>query len=90
MPLLLGTDCEKICERLTSSLVTHTRTLVVLTTCNHIDATLPSLYALRHQSDEFNIVVIDDFSVDGTPDILIKTGYTVKWGTLEPEAAFYR
>ena len=52
-------------------------TLLVYTTCNHINMTMHSLESLSSAPDSFDILVIDDHSVDGTVPILNKKGYSV-------------
>ena len=41
-------------------------TLIVFTTCNHIDMTVLALEYLTHSLDVSDLVVIDDNSLDGT------------------------
>jgi hypothetical protein len=64
--------CSEICNTASNLLKSHNEVLVIVTTCNHIAATLEALSTLRDNSDSFDLVVIDDYSVDGTADILIK------------------
>jgi hypothetical protein len=52
-------------------------TLLVYTTCNHVNMSIHSLESLSSASDKFDILVIDDHSIDGTVDILIKKGFSV-------------
>lgn len=68
-------DFVNIC----SSLQYHEQNdvLFVLTTCNHLKYTIQALETLRRSADSFDLIVIDDFSIDGTPDYLIKKGYAV-------------
>lgn len=64
--------CSAICSIADDHLKRHSDILVIVTTCNHIDATMDALSTLRDNSDKFDLVIIDDYSIDGTSDILIK------------------
>jgi hypothetical protein len=52
-------------------------TLLVFTTCNHVNMSIHSLESLSSSPDQFDILVIDDHSVDGTVQILTKKGYSI-------------
>ena len=38
----------------------------MFTTCNHIEMTVLALEYLKHSVDIIDLVIIDDFSIDGT------------------------
>jgi hypothetical protein len=65
-------ECIDICRALEPVAKKNSDTLLVFTTCNHLNMSVLSLQALRHARDSFDLVVIDDHSVDGTPDYLRK------------------
>lgn len=52
-------------------------TLLVFTTCNHVNMSIHSLESISSAPDEFDILVIDDHSIDGTVHILNKKGFSV-------------
>jgi hypothetical protein len=54
-------------------------TLIVFTTCNHLDMTVLALEYLIHSLDVANLVIVDDFSLDGTGNFheLNKTLYCI-------------
>ena len=52
-------------------------TLLVYTTCNHVNMSIHSLQSISSAPDVFDIIVIDDHSIDGTTEILTKMGYSV-------------
>lgn len=52
-------------------------TLLVYTTCNHVNMSIHSLESISSSPDQFDILVIDDHSVDGTVQILTKKGFSV-------------
>ena len=41
-------------------------TLIVFTTCNHIEMTVLALEYLKHSLETADLIVVDDFSIDGT------------------------
>jgi hypothetical protein len=51
--------------------------LIVLTTCNQLNMTVLALDYLKGAFIEGDLIIVDDHSIDGTPDYLIKRGYTV-------------
>jgi hypothetical protein len=51
--------------------------LIVLTTCNQLNMTILALDYLKDSFSEADLIIVDDYSVDGTPEYLIKKGYTV-------------
>jgi hypothetical protein len=65
-------QCITICQNMMESLMKHSDTLFVFTTCNHLEMSVRSLESLQQSSDSFDIVVVDDHSIDGTVDYLIK------------------
>ena len=65
-------ECDEICHVVESRLRSHEKMVVILTTCNHIAMTLEALQTLRDNSDHFDMIIVDDYSIDGTTDILIK------------------
>lgn len=64
--------CSNGCRDLVNSRHTHSHTLLVFTTCNHLDMSIHALQSLRSMSDSFDMVIVDDHSVDGTSDYLHK------------------
>lgn len=52
-------------------------TLLVYTTCNHVNMSIHSLESISSAPDLFDILVIDDHSIDGTVHILTKKGFSV-------------
>lgn len=64
--------CNSMCEIMNKSFLKRSDTLLIFTTCNHIDMTTHSLNSLRYAPDSFDIIVIDDYSVDGTVEYLVK------------------
>ena len=52
-------------------------TLLVYTTCNHVNMSIHSLESISSAPDSFDILVIDDHSIDGTVHILNKKGFSV-------------
>lgn len=66
------TECASTCQQLASERVKHSDTLVLFTTCNHLNMTMLSLNVLRSAPDSFDLIVVDDHSVDGTPEVLLK------------------
>lgn len=67
-----NSDCSIINSRFESAAKTIHDTLVVFTTCNHLEITILAIDSLERSRDKFDVLVVDDFSVDGTPDYLIK------------------
>ena len=65
-------ECSYIQNRLEQVAQTKSDTLVVFTTCNHLEMTVKSVDSLKRSRDHFDILVVDDFSVDGTVEYLIK------------------
>lgn len=65
-------ECLSLCKQHSPRNPNQSDTLVVFTTCNHLDMTLVSLRALSSSPDSFDLIVVDDHSIDGTPEILIK------------------
>jgi hypothetical protein len=51
--------------------------LIVFTTCNLLSMTVLALDYLGHSLDVADLVIVDDHSVDGTVEYLIKKGYFV-------------
>lgn len=51
---------------MTGSRTYNKDTLIVFTTCNHIDMTVLALEYLKHSVDVSDLVIVDDFSIDGT------------------------
>jgi hypothetical protein len=51
--------------------------LIVLTTCNQLNMTVLVLDYLKDTLLDADLIIVDDYSVDGTPEYLIKKGYTV-------------
>ena len=52
-------------------------TLIVLTISNHIDMTLAALKYLKQSLNIADLLIVDDFSVDGSSHFLRKKGYYV-------------
>ena len=52
-------------------------TLIIITTCNHIDVSILAAQYLRYSLKNADLVFIDDNSVDGTSQYLIKKGFFV-------------
>jgi glycosyltransferase involved in cell wall biosynthesis len=44
----------------------------VLCVGNHLDITILAINSLESTRDNFDILVVDDFSIDGTPEYLTK------------------
>ena len=65
-------DCTRIQTRLEQAAKTSHDTLVVFTTCNHLEMTVLSINSLESSRDQFDLLVVDDYSIDGTTDYLIK------------------
>jgi hypothetical protein len=65
-------ECADICKTLELASKKKSDTLLVFTTCNHLNMSVLSLQALRHAKDSFDLVVIDDHSKDGTAEYLRK------------------
>lgn len=65
-------DCMSVCQNLSPQLHKHSDTVVIFTTCNHLDMSIMSLNTLKNAPDSFDLVVVDDHSIDGTPEILLK------------------
>ena len=65
-------DCSHIQSSLEQGAKTTRDTLVVFTTCNHLEMTVISIKSLERSRDRFDLLVVDDFSIDGTADYLIK------------------
>jgi hypothetical protein len=65
-------DCMSICQSLSPQQHKHSDTLVLFTTCNHLDMSARSLNTLKSAPDSFDLVIVDDHSIDGTPEILLK------------------
>lgn len=55
-------------------IVAQKDTLIVLTTCNHLDTTIFALQYLRDTRDYADLLIVDDYSVDGTTEYLTKKG----------------
>jgi GT2 family glycosyltransferase len=53
------------------------RTLLLISTCNHVGYTVKFVESLKAVSDDFDLLVVDDHSVDGTPEILTRMGVRV-------------
>jgi hypothetical protein len=74
-------ECVQICQSLDQAVTKSSDTLLIFTTCNHLPISVRSLRALssRHVSseDSYDIVIIDDHSIDGTPDYFKKKGFFV-------------
>jgi hypothetical protein len=51
--------------------------LIVLTTCNQLNMTVLALEYIKDTFSEADLIIVDDYSIDGTPEYLIKKGYTV-------------
>ena len=60
-----------------------TDTLLVVTTCNHIDVTMRMVESLEQTEDDYDLLFVDDMSSDGTPEFLAQRGYRVL-SSLEP------
>jgi len=85
----LGCDnvCDGVCGKVTGlhgkmgSATIRERGLVVVTTCNHLDVSLGSLAsisrAVEKASLDWDIVVVDDHSIDGTVQTLRRLGFAV-------------
>jgi hypothetical protein len=74
-------ECVKICESLNHVTTKSSDTLLIFTTCNHLPVSIRSLQSIssRHASsdDSYDIVIIDDHSIDGTTDYFKKKGFFV-------------
>jgi GT2 family glycosyltransferase len=53
------------------------KTLLLISTCNHVEYTVKFVESLKAVSDQFDLLVVDDHSVDGTPEILRRMGVRV-------------
>ena len=51
--------------------------LIVLTTCNQLNMTVLALEYIKDTFNDADLIIVDDYSIDGTPEYLIKKGYTV-------------
>lgn len=65
-------DCRGIMNMIDGVGKKKSDTLLIFTTCNHLDFSILALNTLQSSPDSFDIIVIDDYSVDGTPDYLSK------------------
>ena len=65
-------DCSRVQSRLEQEAKTLADTLVVFTTCNQLRMTVRALSSLQSCQDQFDLLVVDDFSIDGTVDYLMK------------------
>eukprot|EP01038_Epipyxis_sp_PR26KG_P004819 gene4819-6754_t len=52
-------------------------TLIVCHTSNHLKITIITTDYLKNTFEKAHILIVDDASIDGTPDYLIKKGYSV-------------
>lgn len=52
-------------------------TLIVFTTCNHIAMTIRALKHLKFSLRASDLMIVDDHSIDGTVEYLVKKGYFV-------------
>ena len=52
-------------------------TLLIFTTCNHIATTIRALKHLKFSLHSSDLMIVDDHSIDGTVEYLIKKGYFV-------------
>lgn len=60
------------------SLITpRLNTLLLLTTCNHLDTTVLVLSYLKQSLIDADLIIVDDHSTDGTVEYLLKKGYFV-------------
>jgi hypothetical protein len=64
-------------RRSTIKNVDEHKTLVLISTCNHVGYTVKFIESLKAVSGEFDLLVVDDASVDGTPEILTRMGVQV-------------
>jgi hypothetical protein len=74
---LSPTQCNQTLGNFVNSIKVRKELLVILTTCNHLDMTIATLHSLEKVNDQFDILVIDDHSVDDTITYLRKKGYAV-------------
>eukprot|EP01038_Epipyxis_sp_PR26KG_P010841 gene10841-14552_t len=51
--------------------------LIILTTCNQLKMTIFALEYLKSSHEDADFLVVDDHSVDGTVDYLVKKGYAI-------------
>jgi hypothetical protein len=65
-------DCAIMNSRFEKDAKTKQDTLMVFTTCNHLEITVLAIASLERGRDKYDVLVVDDYSVDGTPDYLIK------------------
>jgi hypothetical protein len=72
LPMDSPESCQAICKKFHSTKKKYSDTLLVFTTCNHIDMSVIALQSLREATDSFDIIIVDDHSVDGTPEYFIK------------------
>ena len=72
-----GSDCAIIQSRMKDDIHLQHDTLLVFTTCNHLEVTILAINSLESGKDKYDILVVDDYSIDGTADYLIKQGYAV-------------
>ena len=52
-------------------------TLLIFTTCNHISTTIRALKHLKFSLNSADLIIVDDHSIDGTVEYLVKKGYFV-------------
>ena len=64
--------CAHYCGRLHASFRRHNDMLVVVTTSNQFEMTAKLLQSLNTVKEPFDLVFVDDSSVDGTPEYLVK------------------
>jgi hypothetical protein len=69
----------EISDKLLPDFKSSKDTLIVFTTCNHLDMTVLALEYLIHSLDVANLVIVDDFSLDGTGNFhkFDKTSYCI-------------
>lgn len=65
-------SCADYCSHLDASYRRHSEMLVVVTTSNQFEMTSKLLQSLNSVTDLFDLLFVDDYSVDGTPEYLIK------------------
>jgi hypothetical protein len=55
--------------------ITSKDTLIVFTTCNHLDWTVLALEYLKFSLELADLVIVDDFSLDGTGKLATSFAY---------------
>ena len=65
--------CDYICAQVHDAMTARpSNPLLIITTCNHIASTLGLVESIEKNGDNFDVLFVDDNSVDGTPQYLAK------------------